>query len=240
MSVKMQARHLAGTALYRGLSRAQQLRWQWRRQWFALRARAEARQKAARLQVEFAPDVQLGKRISLEIQPGTQNELCVGRGSVVGDDVALHFLGGSMIVGERVVIRRGCQADTSGQLRIGDECIVSYGTYLHCASSLTIEEMVGIGEYTTITDSVHVRTPIDVYFAHHVTTSPTRIGRNCWLGAHAVVAAGVHVGDGCVIGANSTVTEDVPAGWLAVGSPAKAIKQLEVIDVELPGEAAPS
>ena len=201
--------------------------------WFVVRANVDARRCAAKLRVQLAPSVQLGKRISLEIHPGSVNALYVGANSVIGDDTALHFLGGSIVIGEGAVIRRGCQADTSGELRIGDECIISYGTYMHCASSLTIEEMVGIGEYTTITDSVHVRTPIDVYFAHHVTSAPTRIGRNCWLGAHAVIGAGVHVGEGAVIGANSTVIKDVPAGWLAAGSPAKAVKALDVVDVDV-------
>jgi acetyltransferase-like isoleucine patch superfamily enzyme len=48
-----------------------------------------------------------------------------------------------------------------------------------------------------------------------------------------VVTAGVHVGDGAVVGANSTVTKDVPGGWLAVGSPAKAVRRLDVAEVEL-------
>lgn len=46
------------------------------------------------------------------------------------------------------------------------------------------------------------------------------VGSNVTLGAHAVVVGPLHVGDGAVIGANSVVTRDVPAGMVAVGSPA--------------------
>jgi acetyltransferase-like isoleucine patch superfamily enzyme len=56
---------------------------------------------------------------------------------------------------------------------------------------------------------------------------PVRIGSNCWLGVNCVVTGGVAIGDRAVIGANSVVTEDVPAGTIAVGAPAKVIREIE-------------
>ncbi len=203
-----------------------------RRVWFLFRAQAAARSVASRISVRLAPGARVGRRILIEIEPKTVNSLQVGAGTVIGDDAVLQFRGGAMVVGERTIIRRGAQVDTSGELLIGDECLVSYGTYLHCATSTTVGDMTTLSEYVTLTDSSHVRTPLDVPVFHHVTASPTAVGRNCWLGAHVVVAAGVHIGDGAVIGANSTVTKDVPGGWLAAGSPARAIRRLEVEEVE--------
>lgn len=47
------------------------------------------------------------------------------------------------------------------------------------------------------------------------------IGRNVDIGAGAVILGRVTVGDGAAVGANAVVLVDVPAGWLAVGVPAK-------------------
>jgi acetyltransferase-like isoleucine patch superfamily enzyme len=223
-------RRAVGPVLFWGLVTSRRLRWRWRRAWFVLRAQLVARSVASRLSVRLAPDVRLGRRITVDVQADTDNALVVGAGSVIEDDAALLFLGGAMVVGERTALRRGFRADTSGELRIGDDCIISYGTYLHCASSTTVGDMAAIGEYTTISDSVHVRTPLEVPFVHHVEAAGTSIGRNCWLGAHVVVGAGVRVGDGAFVGANSVVLDDVPDGWLAVGAPARNVKRLEVVE----------
>lgn len=53
------------------------------------------------------------------------------------------------------------------------------------------------------------------------------IGNDCWIGGHTVVMPGVTIGDGVTVGASSVVTKDIPSYSVAVGSPAKVIKQLE-------------
>ena len=52
------------------------------------------------------------------------------------------------------------------------------------------------------------------------------IGKNVWIGTHAVILPGVTIGDRAVIGAGSIVTKDVPANSVAVGNPAKVIKNI--------------
>lgn len=47
-----------------------------------------------------------------------------------------------------------------------------------------------------------------------------------WIGAGAAILDGVRVGQGSVIGANAVVTRDVPPHTLAVGSPARVIRDL--------------
>ncbi|SMC95955.1 acyltransferase [Pedobacter africanus] len=51
------------------------------------------------------------------------------------------------------------------------------------------------------------------------------ISDNVWIGANCVVTAGVTIGKHSVIGAGSVVTKDVPPFSVAVGNPAKVIKQ---------------
>jgi acetyltransferase-like isoleucine patch superfamily enzyme len=55
------------------------------------------------------------------------------------------------------------------------------------------------------------------------TCKPTKIGRDVWLGAGVTVLGGVKIGDGCVVGAGAVVADDLPAGVVAVGVPAKVV-----------------
>ena len=52
------------------------------------------------------------------------------------------------------------------------------------------------------------------------------IGDGSWLGENVCVI-GASIGKHCVIGANSVVTKDIPDYSIAVGSPAKVIKQFD-------------
>jgi serine O-acetyltransferase len=53
------------------------------------------------------------------------------------------------------------------------------------------------------------------------------LGNNIYVGAGAKIIGKVIVGDGARIGANAVVTHDVPAGWTAVGVPARLIERIE-------------
>ena len=46
-----------------------------------------------------------------------------------------------------------------------------------------------------------------------------------WIGDNVTILKGVHIGEGCVIGINSTVVKDIQAKSVAVGNPAKVVKE---------------
>ena len=52
-----------------------------------------------------------------------------------------------------------------------------------------------------------------------------RVGHDTWIGHGAVVMPGVSIGNGAIIGANAVVTKDVADFAIAVGVPARTIKQ---------------
>ena len=52
------------------------------------------------------------------------------------------------------------------------------------------------------------------------------IGKGVMLGMETMVMPGVTIGDGAIVGARSMVTKDIPPYTIAVGSPAKVIKQI--------------
>ena len=51
------------------------------------------------------------------------------------------------------------------------------------------------------------------------------IKRGCWIGQNVVIMPGVTVGELSIIGANSVVTKSIPDRCIAIGAPARVIKQ---------------
>lgn len=55
---------------------------------------------------------------------------------------------------------------------------------------------------------------------------PIAIGDKAWLGGGAIVLPGVSIGQDTVVGAGAVVVRDLPAGVLAVGNPARIVRNL--------------
>ena len=55
--------------------------------------------------------------------------------------------------------------------------------------------------------------------------APVRIGDDVWIAAACVVHGGVTIGSGSVVGAGAVVVEDLPPGSIAVGNPARIVRQ---------------
>lgn len=55
------------------------------------------------------------------------------------------------------------------------------------------------------------------------------IGWDCWIGGNTVIMPGVTIGNGVTVGANSTVTKDIPSFCVAMGTPARVVKQVKPV-----------
>ncbi|CAN8070770.1 unnamed protein product [Agarophyton chilense] len=90
-----------------------------------------------------------------------------------------------------------------------------------------------IGNNVLVGPGVHIYTamhPHDVKTRHYRNlemAQPVTIGSNVWLGGKAIILPGVTIGEGSIIGAGSVVTKDIPPFSMAVGNPARVVKELE-------------
>ena len=104
-------------------------------------------------------------------------------------------------------------------LTLGDNSFINSNSKIRCHKSITIGDDCAISHDFTVMDSN----------AHSLDgdrgTKPVVIGNRVWIGTRVTVLSGVTIGDGAVIAANAVVTEDVPAGALVGGVPAKVIKE---------------
>lgn len=116
--------------------------------------------------------------------------------------------------------------ETFPELIIGNGCAIGDFSHITAVRSVRIEEEVLIANNVYISDNLHgyedIHTP--VIRQPVVFKAAVRIGSGAWIGENVCII-GASIGKNSVIGANSVVTKDIPDYCIAVGSPAKVIKQ---------------
>jgi acetyltransferase-like isoleucine patch superfamily enzyme len=193
-----------------------------------LRLRLDALWYRSAASVSIAPDVALGRGVRIIVSPGSRSVLRVGSGALVGDDVQIVLEGGQALIGKKVDIRRGSRLVVGGLLQLVGPNVLQAGCSIHCHERITIAPLAVLSEYLTVVDSVHHFTTPDEWVLDNVQTAPISIGYNVWVGAKATISRGVCIGEHSIVAANSLVTNDVPAGHLASGVPAKVVRPVKL------------
>lgn len=141
-----------------------------------------------------------------------------------------------MAFGEDSDFRPGAYAECCSKISIGRNVVVRPGSYLFADPTIGGGGII-IGDGVLIGPGVHFYTNnhafsdtnrpiIDQGYPKPSTKDSINVKHGAWIGACAIILPGVTVGENSVIGAGSVVTRDVPAFSVAVGNPARVIKQL--------------
>ncbi len=133
---------------------------------------------------------------------------------------------GRLVVGRWVHIGNGNAIRAhEGTLRIGDKCVFGKDNTVNCYLDIEFGEATIVADWVYICDFDHVFSDIHVPIKDQgIVKTPVRIGPDVWIGTKVTVLRGVTVGRGCVVAANAVVNRDLPAYSVAVGVPARVIR----------------
>lgn len=134
---------------------------------------------------------------------------------------------GRIKVGRNLFLYRELYLETAeeGSIELGDDVVMSRGVHVVSFSRVTIGKGAMIGEYVSIRDANHrIDNDLPIRHSGHE-TAPITIGPDAWIGRGVTVLAGVTVGAGSIVGANAVVTKDVPPCSIAVGIPARVVRE---------------
>ena len=137
-------------------------------------------------------------------------EHSVGRGAEVGDGASVgpySFLRPGTVLEGRAKVGAYCEVKNS---RVGEDSKVPHLSYIGDAQ-IGAGVNVGAGTITANYDGVN--------------KNRTTLGDGAFTGVNTTLIAPVEVGEDAYTGAGAVINKDVPAGKLAVGSPARAIRE---------------
>lgn len=135
--------------------------------------------------------------------------------------------GAEVSVGARVAIRPSSYygGEAGIGLVVGDRSSFATGCFIGCSGEITIGNDVMLGPQVRVYSENHVFADTESTIrSQGVERSFVHIGDDCWIGSDSVITAGVTIGNGVVIGAGSVVTSDIPDYSIAVGAPARVIR----------------
>lgn len=120
-------------------------------------------------------------------------------------------------------IRPPLQCDYGYRTSIGDRTFINWGFICLDVAEVRIGDDVQIGPNVQLLTATHPLEP-GPRREKWEGSDPITIGDNVWLGGGVIVCPGVTIGADTVVGAGSVVTRDLPAGVLALGSPARVVR----------------
>ncbi|MDD5542164.1 MAG: acyltransferase [Acidobacteriia bacterium] len=153
--------------------------------------------------IRIAPDVKLGRDVQIHAFVNLY-------GCEIGDESK---------IGTFVEIQRG--------VRVGKRVKISSHSFL--CEGVTVEDEVFIGHGVMFINDKHPRA---VNSEGRLQTDadwkvvPTEVKRGASIGSNATILCGVTIGELAVVGAGSVVTEDVAAGTVVAGCPARLLRTI--------------
>ncbi|RKT31919.1 maltose O-acetyltransferase [Microbacterium sp. AG1240] len=148
------------------------------------------------------------------------------RADVAGDPAARGVLGDLLgTLGEGAHINPPLFVDYGENIHVGARTFVNYNLTALDVAPIVIGEDCQIGPNVQLLTPTH---PIDPQPRRDKleAAQPITIGDNVWLGGGVIVCPGVSIGENSVIGAGSVVTRSIPANVVAVGNPARVIREI--------------
>jgi maltose O-acetyltransferase len=144
-----------------------------------------------------------------------------------GDDASRRAILAQLLgtLGEGAALVPPLRVDYGYNVHLGDRSFVNFDAVMLDVAPITIGADCQLATRVQLLTATH---PIDA--AARATMwewgEPITLEDGVWLGGGVIVLPGVTIGAGTVVGAGAVVTRDLPPGVVAVGNPARVLREV--------------
>lgn len=178
------------------------------------------------MKLDGAPAIEAGVRIAYA------SNVHLGRSVYLDQGVYLHALPGGIAIGENTFVMHHTMLHVfnfrnlpNAGITIGKNCFIGEFNVIRGQGGVHIGNDVYTGPMVQLVAINHVYQDPDLPIREQgITAQGIIIEDDVWLGASVTVVDGVTIGRGSIIGAGSVVTRDIPPYSIAVGTPAKPLR----------------
>lgn len=133
-------------------------------------------------------------------------------------------IGGHVYFGERVIL----DVRPRAKFVVGARSKIMHYVVIGSGEGVEIGPDCQIAEFSSIRDADHGVDVAGLISEAPMASRPIRIGANSWIGRGTAVISGAAIGSGVVIGANSVVRTAIGDDSVAVGAPARVVRQRRI------------
>jgi acetyltransferase-like isoleucine patch superfamily enzyme len=187
----------------------------------ARRAALAVRGLEYRLSARVAPGARFERGGEVTNILGDRDAVRIGSGTVVAGQLLTFGHGGRIDVGQWCFVGPGSRIWSAESIRIGDRVLISHGVNIHDTDAHPQDAEERHAQYAEIVTRGHPRK------GDNVRSAPVVIGDDAWLGFNSIVLKGVTIGARAIVAAGSVVTDDVPAGCVVAGNPARVVRSAD-------------
>lgn len=123
------------------------------------------------------------------------------------------------------VIEQPFHCDYGCNIKMGPRSFLNYNCVMLDCAPITLGEHVLCGPNCSFLTAIHPTDP-EERLTDRERAAPITLHDNVWLGGNVTILPGVTIGKNTIVGAGSVVTKSLPENVVAVGNPARIIRQL--------------
>lgn len=154
--------------------------------------------------------------------PDGKSRIQVGKNCVINGELVAQ--GGTITIGDYVVINRETTVFSNTAVTIEDHVMISWGCNIIDSNMHSLHSADRRRDTETAAEAIRSHTIGENVDRSNVVMKPVHIKEDAWIGFGASILKGVTIGKGAVVGAGSVVTKDVPDYAVVAGNPAKIVK----------------